>query len=155
MRRFPNAPPTDPDVRDYRIRFLGSGSFNQTRSQSGNNPISAQLCYPKHSAEVALIRFVVSKYLPYFPPMDRYARLHLPYSGSLGSHFPTLPISVIFNTDRRYYVPLRLPNVRLRFVHSSLSAPDTLFAPLLSLTGLVRAALSQCQDFASLADRRP
>ena len=38
-----------------------------------------------------------------------------------------------------HYDPLRLPNVHLGFVRSSLSAPDTLFAPLLLLTGQVRA----------------
>ena len=44
-------------------------------------------------------------------------------------------------TDHRYYDPLRLPNVHLGFVRSSLSSPDTLFAPLLSLAGQVRAPL--------------
>jgi len=87
--------------------------------------------------------------------MDRYARLHLPYSGSLGSHFPTLPISVIFNTDHRYYVPLRLPNVRLKVVRFSLSFLDTLYRPSLlfvfppkadSLIG--RTLLHQRRDFA-------
>ena len=38
---------TDPDVQDYRIRFLGSDSFNQTRNQSGRTPIGTQLCYPE------------------------------------------------------------------------------------------------------------
>ena len=32
-------------------------------------------------------------------------------------------------TDHRYYDPLRLPDARLGFVHSSLSAPDTLYRP--------------------------
>ncbi|MGB2690840.1 MAG: hypothetical protein WBC36_17805 [Desulfobacterales bacterium] len=27
-------------MRDYRIRFLGSGSFDQTRSQSGNTQLA-------------------------------------------------------------------------------------------------------------------
>jgi len=33
--------PTDPDVQDYRIRFLDSDSFDQTRNQSGETPIGA------------------------------------------------------------------------------------------------------------------
>jgi len=35
----------------------------------------------------------VSSYLSSFFPTKRYARLHLPSSGSLGSHFPTFPAS--------------------------------------------------------------
>ncbi len=59
--------------------------------------------------------------------MKRYALLHLPYSGSLEHHFPTFPVCRHM-TDHRYYDPLRLPNVNLRFVRYSLSAPDTFFA---------------------------
>jgi hypothetical protein len=44
------------------------------------------------SAEVSLTRFVISKYLPSFPSIERRTRLHLPYSGSLGHHFPTFPV---------------------------------------------------------------
>ena len=33
MHRLPGALPTDPDVKDYLIRFLGSNPFNQIRSQ--------------------------------------------------------------------------------------------------------------------------
>ena len=44
-------------------------------------------------------------------------------------------------SDHRYYGPLRLPNALLRFVRCSLSAPNTLVAPLLSLTGQVRTPL--------------
>ena len=36
-------------------------------------------------------RFVASKYLPWFPAKERYARLRLPCSGSRWQHFPTLP----------------------------------------------------------------
>jgi hypothetical protein len=35
---------------------------------------------------------VISKYLPSFPSIERRTRLHLPYSGSLGHHFPTFPV---------------------------------------------------------------
>ena len=45
-------------------------------------------------------------YLSSFFPTKRYARLHLPFSGSLGSHFPTFP--AFLQIDLRYYVPLRL-----------------------------------------------
>ena len=72
MHRLPDAPPTDPDVRDYRIRFLGSDPSYQLGNQTRITPFGAQLCYPyplvrqvlTHSAEVAVIRFVVSEYLP-------------------------------------------------------------------------------------------
>ena len=58
--------------------------------------------------------------------MKSYALLYLPYRGSLEHHFPTFPVCRHM-TDHRYYDPLRLPNVNLRFVRYSLSAPDTLF----------------------------
>jgi hypothetical protein len=45
----------------------------------------------------------------------------------------------------RYYDPLRLPKAHPGFVRSSLSAPDTLLAPLLSLTGQVGATLSNAR----------
>jgi hypothetical protein len=48
-------------------------------------------------------------------------------------------------TGHRYYGPLRLPNVHLGFVRCSLSAPDTLVAPLISLTGQDRALLSSAR----------
>jgi hypothetical protein len=75
--------------------------------------------------EVALIWFVISKYLPSFLPTKRYVRLHLPFSGSLGPRFPTFPVQL----NHRYYARLRLPNARLRFVRYSLSSPDTLYCP--------------------------
>ncbi len=46
-----------------------------------------------------------------------------------------------WGTDHRYYDQLRLPDACLGFVRFSLSSPDTLFAPLLSLAGQVRAPL--------------
>ncbi len=48
-------------------------------------------------------------------------------------------------SDHRYYGPLRLPNVHLGFVRCSLSAPNTLVAPLISLTGQDRALLSSAR----------
>jgi hypothetical protein len=48
-------------------------------------------------------------------------------------------------SDHRYYGPLRLPNVHLGFVRCSLSAPNTLVAPLISLTGQDRAPLSSAR----------
>jgi len=41
MRWLPSAPPTDPDVRDYLIPFLGSNPFYQIRNQTGNRPFGA------------------------------------------------------------------------------------------------------------------
>ena len=46
MHRLPDAPPTDPDVRDYRIRFLGSDRSYYLGNQTGITPFGAQLCYP-------------------------------------------------------------------------------------------------------------
>ena len=48
-------------------------------------------------------------------------------------------------SDHRYYCQLRLPNARLGIVRCSLSAPNTLVAPLLSLTGQDRALLSSAR----------
>jgi len=42
-------------------------------------------------------------------------------------------------SDHRYYDPLRLPNVPLRFVRSSLSSPDTLYRPSLLFVSLLEA----------------
>ena len=36
-----NSKPTDPDVRDYLIQFLGYNHFNQIRSQTGHGPLGA------------------------------------------------------------------------------------------------------------------
>ena len=44
-------------------------------------------------------------------------------------------------TGHRYYGRLRLPNAHLGLLRYSLSSPDTLVAPLLSLTGQDRALL--------------
>ena len=48
-------------------------------------------------------------------------------------------------SDHPYYCQLRLPNAHLGFVRCSLSAPNTLVAPLLSLTYQVRALLSSAR----------
>ena len=56
-------------------------------------PQNTQIQYSvQHSAKLSVTRFVVSVYLPWFHKAKRYARLHLPYSGSLGSRFPTFPV---------------------------------------------------------------
>jgi hypothetical protein len=67
-----------------------------------------------------LIWFVTSKCLPYFPPAERYARLHLPFSGSLWPRFPTFPVKALYALDPRYYDPLRLPTALLGLLRSSL-----------------------------------
>jgi hypothetical protein len=76
-----------------------------------------------------LTRLMISKYLPSFPSVKRYTRLPLPYSGSLGLHFPTFPAS----RDLRYSCQLRLPIVLLGFVRSSLSSSDTCWSRCYSL----------------------
>jgi hypothetical protein len=39
MRRLPDALPTEPDERDYLIRFLDSIPFDQIISQTGYSPL--------------------------------------------------------------------------------------------------------------------
>ena len=105
MRRLPGALPTDPDVRDYLIRFLGSNPFDQIRNQTGIARLAhnyavlqtIDICLQPetHSAEVPDTRLVGSKSLPWVLSADRYARLPLPCSGSLGPRFPTLPVRTI------------------------------------------------------------
>ncbi len=89
------------------------------------------------SLGVSLIWLVIPEYLPSFPPRKRYARLLLPYSGSLGPHFPTLPVCVTCTPDHRYYDPLRLPNAHLGIVRYSLSVPDTLYRVIYLFNGRV------------------
>jgi hypothetical protein len=72
-----------------------------------------------------MTRFAGSESLPSFLPIDRYTRLHLSASGSLGHRFPTFPVDCFH--DLRYYYQLRLPTVRLTTVQSSLSSYDTLY----------------------------
>jgi hypothetical protein len=54
-----------------------------------------------------------------------------------------------FCTDLRYYDPLRLPDVHLGFVRSSLSAPDTLYRPSFRFVpcAYFDAQLADRQDF--------
>ena len=137
MHRFPGAPPTDPYVRNYLIRFLGS-DLSETKQVSSR--LAHNLAALPLFSEVPLIWFVIPKYLPSFPPEKRYARLLLPCSGSLGLRFPTLPVRP---PDHRYYDPLRLPNVHLGLVRSSLSSPDTLYRPSLRLC--LRVERTRCR----------
>ena len=69
---YPSGPPTDPDVRNSRIRFL-----------------KQSLCYPPQSTGVLVSGLVSSQSLPWFPPGGHAARRRLPARGSLGSPFPT------------------------------------------------------------------
>jgi len=54
------------------------------------------------------------------PPALRYARLHLPSSGSLGSRFPTF--SAFLSFSHRYSVPLRLPFLRFESLRFTLAS---------------------------------
>jgi hypothetical protein len=49
------------------------------------------------------------------------------------------------HSDHRYYCQLRLPDAHLGLLRCSLSSPDTLVAPLLSLTGQDRALLASAR----------
>ena len=72
---------------------------------------------------------LISWYRSSFHPARRYARLHLPSSGSLGSRFPTFPAFLLLG--HRYYDPLRLPLLRLGSLRISLD-PRYLALTLLS-----------------------
>jgi hypothetical protein len=80
---YPSGPPTDPYVRNSRIRFL-----------------KQSLCYPPQSTDVLVSGLVSSESLPWFPPVEHSARRRLPSRGSLGPHFPTFR-----GTMRRYDCP--------------------------------------------------
>jgi hypothetical protein len=89
---YPSGPPTDPYVRNSRIRFL-----------------KQSLCYPPQSTGVLVSGLVSSESLPWFPPVGHSARRRLPSRGSLGSHFPTF-----IGTMRRYDChPVPLGSLRL------------------------------------------
>ena len=71
------------------------------------------------------------------PPVGPFNKTLCPASPSLQwvpwASVPHLPGQDINTLDHRYYDPLRLPNARLGVVRSSLSAPDTLYRPFLTL----------------------
>src|SRR5205823_3916443 len=71
---YPPGPPTDPYVRDARIRFL-----------------KQSLCCPPQSTGVLVSGLVSSLSLPWFPPVGHSPRRRLPSRGSLGPRFPTFP----------------------------------------------------------------
>jgi hypothetical protein len=54
MHRLPGAPPTDPDVKDYLIRFLGSNPFNQIRSQQAIARLAHNFAAPQTSSAVVV-----------------------------------------------------------------------------------------------------
>ncbi len=90
-------------------------------------PILAFIVTNSSTAVVGLI------YLLYFFPAICYARLHLPYSGFLGSRFSTFPVRGSFPSFLRYYVQLRLPVYPSRFTSPfELSFPNTLCHSLYS-----------------------
>ena len=76
----PSGPPTDPYVRNARIRFL-----------------KQSLCYPPPFTGVLGSGLVSAKSLPWFPLVRHSARRRLPSRGSLGPRFPTFS-----GTLRRY-----------------------------------------------------
>ena len=83
-------------------------------------------------------------YLSSFFPTKRYARLHLPLGGSLGSHFPTFPACPALG--HRYYVPLRLPlhhpgSLRLSLASRYLVSHPCVSCPLRLVSGMRAAHL--------------
>src|SRR5438128_7000035 len=107
---YPPGPPTDPDVRNARIRFL---------KQSGCCPRKVS-CSTVHWLSV--IRVGELKVSPLSPASGCSARRRLPSRGSLGPHFPTFA-----GTMRRYDYPLSLSGASL-----VARLPDTLPASVCS-----------------------
>jgi hypothetical protein len=106
---YPSGPPTDPYVRNSRIRFL-----------------KQSLCYPPQSTGVLVSGLVSSESLPGFPPVGHSARRRLPFRGSLGPRFPTF-----HGTMRRYdchRVPLGL--LRLSLASRYLACSQGSWSPL-------------------------
>ena len=108
-------PPTDPYVRDYRIRLL---------EHHHSLPILFWL-----SSAVLVRPFVGSKSVRSFRSLVDDARFPLPYSGSLGPRFATY---------LRYYGSLRLLSFRLGLLRLSLVSrylAVSLFSLLLAVSG--------------------
>ena len=78
-------PPTDPDVKNSLIRFLGSRT--QTRPAHDYAAPEANVRLALRGSAVTW--FVASECLPGSSPEERHARHRLPSSGSLGLRFPT------------------------------------------------------------------
>ena len=79
---------------------------------------------------------------PASPSLQWVPWVSVPHLAGLGIHC---------NHGPRYYDPLRLPNVHLRFVRSSLSSPDTLYRPSLLFVSL----LEQTRWWAELSSSTP
>ena len=106
---YPSGPPTDPYVRNSRLRFL-----------------KQSLCYPPPSTGVLVSGLVSSASLPWFPPVGHSARRRLPSRGSLGSPFPTFA-----GTMRRYDChPARLGVLHLSLVPRYLAGCRRSWCPL-------------------------
>jgi hypothetical protein len=96
--------------------------------------------FPAALSDFMVTRFAGSVSLPWFISENVIPGFSFPAVGRLGLTSPpyrtgkTSPV-------HRYYCQLRLPKTHLGFVPSSVSSPDTLFAPLLSLAGQVKASL--------------
>jgi hypothetical protein len=116
---YPTGPPTVPDVRHSRIRFVSIRTVVTVRITSKLiTPAGTELGCPSPVAGNLLRRLVGSKSFPSLLPVPRSARLCLPSGGSLGSPLPHVP---------RYCAPLRLPSaplgsLRLRSLPNPLSA---------------------------------
>jgi len=86
---YPTGPPTVPDVRHSRIRFLSIMTASGQDNQQADTPAGAELGCPSPVAGNLLRRLVGSVSFPSVLPTTRSARPRLPSGGSLGPHFPT------------------------------------------------------------------
>jgi len=86
-----NRKPTDPDVQNSRIRFLGSNPF--TGLETNQMTVRLMHNYAAHHTYCSTIDTVYELNVsPAEPYSKRYTRLRLPCSGSLGPRFPTFPV---------------------------------------------------------------
>jgi hypothetical protein len=132
---YPTGPPTVPDVRHSRIRFLSIPTVVTVRITSTPiTPAGAELGYPSPVTRILFGRLAGSKSFPSLLPVPRSARPRLPSGGSLGPHFPTFPGTVL-----GYDCPLPLSG---RCACRSL--PDTLSAPALCVPPRGALAAGSC-----------
>jgi hypothetical protein len=96
--------------------------------------------FPAALSDFMVTRFVGSVSLPWFVSEIVIPGFFFPAVGRLGLTSPPSRTGKV-SPVHRYYHQLRLPKAHLGFVPSPVSSPNTLFAPLLSLAGQVRACL--------------
>ena len=144
------ATPTDPYVKNSthtvprQTNARNSSSCSAKVERRLKKASAHNLCYPEALCTVPMTRLVVSEYLPSFPAQNGYARLRLPYSGSLGQHFPTLRNAVLRHSSVLYSAktaksPSRETSLRKAIVARYLACTQLFVSlPILLLPGPAR-----------------